>query len=44
MAGRVSLEIVEYDDGETYRAVYTVKFSLVVYMLYAFQHSPCRAH
>ena len=31
------LEIVEHDDGNTYRAVYTVKFAGVVYVLHAFQ-------
>jgi phage-related protein len=31
------LEIVEDHDGDTYRAVYTVRFSHVVYVLHAFQ-------
>jgi len=31
------LEVVEDDDGNTYRAVYTVKFVAVVYVLHAFQ-------
>jgi phage-related protein len=31
------LEVVESDDGGTYRAVYTVKFSGVVYVLHVFQ-------
>ncbi len=31
------LEIIEDYDGDTYRAVYTVKFSEVVYALHAFQ-------
>jgi phage-related protein len=31
------LEIVEDYDGETYRAVYTVKFAGAVYTLHAFQ-------
>jgi phage-related protein len=31
------LEIVEDHDGEAYRAVYTVRFSDVVYVLHAFQ-------
>jgi phage-related protein len=31
------LELVEDDDGNTYRAVYTVKFAGVVYVLHAFQ-------
>src|SRR5262245_43907698 len=31
------LEIVEDDDGNTYRAVYTVKFAGAIYVLHAFQ-------
>lgn len=31
------LEVVETDDGSTYRAVYTVQFAGVVYVLHAFQ-------
>ncbi len=31
------LEVVEDFDGDTYRAVYTVKFESVVYVLHAFQ-------
>ena len=31
------LEIVERHDGETYRAVYTVKFATAVYVLHVFQ-------
>ncbi len=31
------LEIVERFDGDTYRAVYTVKFAGVIYVLHAFQ-------
>jgi len=31
------LEIVEDHDGDTYRAVYTVRFADVVYVLHAFQ-------
>src|SRR5579862_2111353 len=31
------LEVVEDDDGNTYRAVYTVRFPGAVYMLHAFQ-------
>jgi phage-related protein len=31
------LEVVEDDHGNTYRAVYTVKFAGVVYVLHAFQ-------
>lgn len=35
--GASVLEIVEDDDGDTYRAVYTVKFSRAVYVLHVFQ-------
>ncbi|MGE0100983.1 MAG: type II toxin-antitoxin system RelE/ParE family toxin [Blastocatellales bacterium] len=31
------LEIVEDHDGDTYRAVYTVKFAGAIYVLHAFQ-------
>ncbi len=31
------LEIVEDHDGNTYRAVYTVKYSDAIYVLHAFQ-------
>ncbi|MBI1887212.1 MAG: type II toxin-antitoxin system RelE/ParE family toxin [Nitrosomonadales bacterium] len=31
------LEVVEDDDGNTYRAVYTVRFSNAVYVLHGFQ-------
>jgi phage-related protein len=31
------LEIVEAHDGDTYRAVYTVKFGAAIYVLHAFQ-------
>ncbi|MBE9047688.1 type II toxin-antitoxin system RelE/ParE family toxin [Pleurocapsales cyanobacterium LEGE 10410] len=31
------LEIVERFDGNTYRAVYTVKFAGIIYVLHAFQ-------
>lgn len=31
------LEIIENFDGDTYRAVYTVKFQKVVYVLHCFQ-------
>jgi phage-related protein len=31
------LEVVENDEGSTYRAVYTFKFAAVVYVLHAFQ-------
>jgi len=30
-------EVVEDDDGNTYRAVYTIRFSNRVYVLYCFQ-------
>lgn len=36
------LEIVEYDDGNTYRAVYTVRFAGAVYVLHAFQKKSTR--
>jgi phage-related protein len=35
--GRGVLEIVDHFDGNTYRAVYTVKFAGVIYVLHAFQ-------
>ena len=35
--GASVLEVVENFDGDTYRAVYTVKFAGVVYVLHAFQ-------
>lgn len=35
--GASVLEIVQDFDGDTYRAVYTVKFEEVVYVLHAFQ-------
>jgi phage-related protein len=31
------LEIIDDDDGDTYRGIYTVRFEGVVYMLHAFQ-------
>lgn len=31
------LEIVEIDDGSTYRAVYTIKFEARIYVLHCFQ-------
>ena len=31
------LEVVSNHDGDTYRAVYTVKFSSAIYVLHAFQ-------
>ena len=36
-SGAGVLEVVEDDEGSTYRAVYTVKFAGVVYVLHAFQ-------
>lgn len=36
-SGASVLEIVENFDGDTYRAVYTVRFEGVVYVLHAFQ-------
>jgi phage-related protein len=35
--GRSVLELVDDFDGDTYRAVYTVRFARVVYVLHAFQ-------
>ena len=35
--GRSVLEIVAPDDGDTYRAVYTVRFQDAIYVLHAFQ-------
>ena len=35
--GAAVLEIIENFDGDTYRAVYTVKFQKVVYVLHCFQ-------
>lgn len=35
--GRGVLEIIENSDGDTYRAVYTVRFAGVIYVLHAFQ-------
>src|SRR5262249_40090278 len=35
--GRRLLEIVDDEDGDTYRAVYTVRFAGVIYVLHAFQ-------
>ena len=35
--GRAILEIVEDFDGDTFRAVYTVRFAEVIYVLHAFQ-------
>lgn len=35
--GRNVLEVVDDFDGDTYRAVYTIKFAGAVYVLHAFQ-------
>jgi phage-related protein len=35
--GRSVLEVVDDEDGDTYRAVYTVRFAGVIYILHAFQ-------
>jgi phage-related protein len=35
--GGAVLEVVEDQDGDTYRAVYTVKFKDAIYLLHAFQ-------
>jgi len=35
--GRSLLEVIDDEDGDTYRAVYTVRFAGVVYILHAFQ-------
>ena len=37
IGGRRVLEIVAPYDGDTYRAVYTVRFEAAVYVLHAFQ-------
>jgi phage-related protein len=36
-AGRSILEIIENHDGDTYRAIYTVRYSTGIYVLHAFQ-------
>jgi phage-related protein len=36
-AGPGVFELVEHFDGDTYRAVYTVRFKDVIYVLHAFQ-------
>jgi phage-related protein len=33
--GRSVLEVVDDEDGDTYRAVYTVRFASVIYVLHA---------
>jgi phage-related protein len=35
--GRTILEVIDDFDGDTFRAVYTVRFADVVYVLHAFQ-------
>ncbi len=35
--GRGVLEVVENHDGDTYRAIYTVRFTTGIYVLHAFQ-------
>src|ERR1700712_4481772 len=35
--GRSVLEVVDDEDGDTYRAVYTVRFAAAIYVLHAFQ-------
>ncbi len=35
--GRSVLEVVDDEDGDTYRAVYTVRFVGAIYVLHAFQ-------
>src|ERR1700724_4366218 len=35
--GRGVLEVVDDEDGDTYRAVYTVRFAGLIYVLHAFQ-------
>jgi phage-related protein len=35
--GRSVLEVIDDEDGDTYRAVYPVRFAGVVYVLHAFQ-------
>src|SRR5712671_6785635 len=35
--GRAVLELIDNFDGDTYRAVYTVRFAGMVYVLHAFQ-------
>ena len=35
--GRGVLEIIDDEDGDTYRSVYTVRFAGVIYVLHVFQ-------
>ena len=37
LGGGGVLEVVENHDGDTYRAVYTIRFARAVYVLHAFQ-------
>jgi phage-related protein len=41
-AGVLEVVVVEDDDGNTFRAVYTVKFQGVVYLLHCFQKKSTR--
>jgi phage-related protein len=41
--GRGVLEVLDDHDGDTYRAVYTIRYSGVVYVLHAFQKKSKRA-
>ena len=41
--GNAALEIVEDFDGNTYRAVYAVRFSAAVYVLHCFQKNQQKA-
>jgi len=41
--GRTVLELIDDFDSDTYRAVYTVRFAGVVYVLHAFQKKAKRA-
>jgi phage-related protein len=41
--GRSVLEVVDDEDGDTYRAVYTVRFAGVIYTLHAFQKKSKKA-
>jgi len=42
--GRAILELVDDFDSDTYRAVYTVRFTGVVYVLHAFESEKRRRH
>lgn len=41
--GASVLEVIEDDDGATYRAVYTIRFSNAVYVLHTFQKKSKKA-